>query len=182
MSRANRPAGLNRALLVLLGIVLLAGSVLAVLAYFYRPGLRLLPEIGQPPAWTPAAVGAVGVVLGLLALRWLLAQFVRGPKTYVWQLNADTGTTRFKPTIAMMPFTDEITELSGVRAAYADLGGTRDSPTLAVVITAEPDADLRQIRQTLAVEAVPRLRQALDLDALPATVEFRFSSTTVRVL
>ena len=27
----------------------------------------------------------------------LLAQFVRGPKTYVWQLTADTGATRFKP-------------------------------------------------------------------------------------
>ena len=187
MTAANRPARLNRTLLALLGAVLLAAGVLAVLAYFDRlgplgPGSTVLPEIGEPPAWTPTAVAAVGVVLGLLALRWLLAQFASGPKTQTWQLNDEAGITKFTPTIAMMPFTDEVSALPGVRSAHATLGGNRDTPTLAVVITAEPQADLRDIRQRLAADTLPRLRQALDLEAIPVAVEFRFSASTVRVV
>ncbi|QUQ68685.1 alkaline shock response membrane anchor protein AmaP [Kutzneria sp. CA-103260] len=183
----NRPSRLNRTLLALLGLVLLAAGAVATVAHFERigplePGSPVLPAIGQPPAWTPTAVGAAGVLLGLLALRWLLAQFDRGLKAHTWQHTEDSGATRYRPTIAITPFEDEVTALPGVRSAAADLGGTRDAPTLSVVVTAEPNTDLREIRQSLAADVVPRLRQALDLEVIAATVEFRFSTTTVRVV
>ncbi|MFI9380800.1 alkaline shock response membrane anchor protein AmaP [Kutzneria sp. NPDC052558] len=183
----NRPARLNRTLLALLGIVLLAAGAIAAAAHFARigplaPDSAVLPDLGRPPAWTPTAVGAAGVIIGLLALRWLLAQFGRGPKTHTWQHTEESGATTYRPTIAVTPFEDEVAALPGVRSAAADLGGTRDAPTLALLVTAEPDADLRSIRQALAADVLPRLRQALDLDAVAATVEFRFSTTTVRVL
>jgi hypothetical protein len=122
------------------------------------------------------------VLIGLLVLRWLLAQFDRGLKKHTWQHTEESGATRYRPTIAITPFEDEVAALPGVRSVAADLGGTRDAPALSVVVTAEPNADLREIRQALATEVVPRLRQALDLDAIAATVEFRFSTTSVRVL
>ena len=187
MTAVNRPARLNRTLLALLGALLLAVCVAVALVFLdlvrpLDPGAPVLPAAGPPPPWTPVAMAAAGVVLGLLALRWLLAQFARGPKPQTWRLDDGIGVTRYTPTIAMTPFIDEVDALPAVRAAHAALGGTSDAPTLAVVITAEPRADLREIRQRLAADALPRLRQALDLEALPVTVEFRFSTTTVRAL
>lgn len=181
MSAANRPARLNRTLVALLGVVLLGVGGVAALAYVDRPDVALLPPLGPVPPWAPVAVGAAGVVVGLLSIRWLLAQFARGPKIHLWRSVEETGATRFTPSIAITPFTEEVAALPAVRSASATLGGTRDAPTLAVVITAEPRSDLREIRRSLATETVPRLRQALDLETLPVTVEFRFSTTSVRV-
>jgi predicted trehalose synthase len=60
-----------------------------------------------------------------------------------------------------------------VRSVHADLTGTRHDPALSMTISAATDADLTAIRSRLAAEGLPRLREALDLAGLPATVEFR---------
>ena len=72
----------------------------------------------------------------------------------------------------------EVESYTGVHSARATLAGTSDHPALAMVVTIEQDGDLTAIRDRVDTEAVPRLRQALDLDALPTTVEFRFSTKT----
>jgi hypothetical protein len=64
-----------------------------------------------------------------------------------------------------------------VHQARATLAGTREDPTLALVVSVEQDGDPTEIRERLETEGLPRLRQALDLDAVPVAIEFRFTAS-----
>ncbi|UOZ04891.1 alkaline shock response membrane anchor protein AmaP [Amycolatopsis sp. WQ 127309] len=179
----NRPAALNRALLAFVGSVLLAAGAFAVLTHFGTlpapdRGSALVPGPANPPTWALYVITAVAVVLGFALLRWLAAQLVRKPKTHSWRWEAasESGRTELAASAAAEPFVDEVKSYPGVHAAHATLAGTRDTPALALVISAEHDGDLTTIRHRLEIEGLPRLRQALDLEALPVTVEFRFST------
>ncbi|WP_439657610.1 alkaline shock response membrane anchor protein AmaP [Lentzea sp. HUAS TT2] len=185
MTNLNRPARLNRTLLGLFGTVLLAAGTFTVLTHFGRltvlkPDSALVPATGTPPTWALYVTAAAAVVLGLLLLRWLLAQLSRKPKTRTWRFEADPGTgrTELAASTAIAPFIDEVRTYPGVAAAHATLAGTHDTPAVALVVSAAQDGDLTAIRHRLDTEGLPRLRQALDLDALPVTVEFRFSTKT----
>jgi hypothetical protein len=169
MKSVNRPARLNRSLLALLGIVLLAaGGVTAVIHWGKFSGVK-------PGASVLYTVAAAAVVVGLLCLRWLAAQLATRPKARIWQLEHDLsqGHTELATGVAIAPFAEEVTAYPGVRTVRASLVGTHRDPTLSMVINAAQDANLTAIRARLAAEGLPRLRQALDLTALPATVEFR---------
>ncbi|MFC0546201.1 alkaline shock response membrane anchor protein AmaP [Kutzneria chonburiensis] len=182
MTGMNRPARLNRFLLALIGLVLLAAGGFAVAAHYGR--LRIVERQAGVlyTADTPAtgvllAAGGVAVVIGLLSLRWLFAQLSRAPKAGVWRLEGDDGVSRFASNVATTPFCGEIEAYPGVRAARAVLAGTMAAPRMMVVVIAGQDADVTDIRQRLETEGLPRLREALDLDILPASVEFRFTTT-----
>ncbi|OOC00509.1 hypothetical protein B0293_42660, partial [Amycolatopsis azurea DSM 43854] len=91
MTGLNRPAGLNRTVLAFFGLVLIAAGAFALLTHFgtltvLRPESALVAETVQPPTWTLYAAAAASVVLGLLVLRWLVAQLTRKPKTHTWRL------------------------------------------------------------------------------------------------
>ncbi|WP_181770939.1 Asp23/Gls24 family envelope stress response protein [Amycolatopsis pittospori] len=183
MTDLNRPARLNRTLLVLTGLVLLAGGLFAVGTHFGRIPLleadtALVPGTAMPPGWAWYAVAGGALVVGLLTLRWLIAQPVRKPKSRTWRFDQDTGQTALAASTAVEPFTAEVGAYPGVHAAHATLGGTQDAPVLAVVLSAEQDGDLAAIRERVTGEGLPRLRQALDLEELPMTIEFRFSAKT----
>ncbi|MBN6041257.1 alkaline shock response membrane anchor protein AmaP [Amycolatopsis sp. 195334CR] len=181
MTGLNRPARLNRALLGLSGLTLLAAGGFALgtysgkLTWIDRSG-PLLPE--NPPTWALYTTAAVAIVLGLLALRWLLAQLAQKPKTHTWRYESDpaAGRTELAASTAVAPFAEEVSAYAGVHSARATLAGPRHAPTLAVIIRAHDSGDLSAIRDRLDTEAVPRLRQALDLDTLPLTVEYRFTA------
>ncbi|WP_410575391.1 hypothetical protein [Amycolatopsis sp. cmx-4-61] len=66
--------------------------------------------------------------------------------------------------------------------ARATLTGTRDDPTLALVVTLSQDGDPGQVRDRLTTDGLPRLRQALDLDTVPVSMEFRFGSAADRTV
>jgi hypothetical protein len=179
----NRPARLNRVLLGLLGLVLLAAGGFAVATHFGRlrvvdPRATLVPGTATPPTWALYAAAAVAVVLGLLVLRWLLAQFTRGPRSRTWRFETDPdrGRTELAADAAVAPFTEELRAYPGVHRAAATLAGTREDPALALVVSVAQDGDPTEIRERLAEEGLPRLRQALGLDALPVSVEFRFTT------
>ncbi|WP_158879419.1 alkaline shock response membrane anchor protein AmaP [Amycolatopsis anabasis] len=181
MTNANRPARLNRSLLALTGIVLLAGGGFALATHFgalrvLDPAASLLPG-GMLPAWAYYAAAAVAVLLGLLCLRWLAAQAFRRPKSGTWRLEREPalGSTRLDAAIAVKPLVGEVEDYPGVHAVTATLAGERDRPELHLVVGAERGAALGELRGRIAGEAVPRLRRALDLDALPAVVEFRLT-------
>lgn len=185
MTGHNRPARLNRTLLALLGLVLLAAGGFAVATHFGRltvvtPESALVPGTGTPPTWALYAAAAAAVLVGLLLLRWLIAQLTRRPKTRTWRFESDpdTGRTELAASTAIEPFVDEVKTYAGVHAAHATLAGSREDPAVALVISAEQDGDLTAIRRRLDDEGLPRLREALDLDELPVTVEFRFSAKT----
>jgi hypothetical protein len=183
MTSLNRPARLNRTLLALLGLVLLAAGGFAVATHFGRLDVlvsdsALVPGVGTPPTWALYVAAAVAVILGVLLLRWLLAQLVRKPKSHTWRFESapDTGRTELAASTAILPFLAEVSTYPGVRAAHATLAGTRENPVVALVVSVEQDGDVAAIRDRIEEEGLPRLRRALDLDALPSTVEFRFST------
>jgi hypothetical protein len=183
MTSLNRPARLNRVLLGVLGLVLLAGGAFAVVTHYgLLPGLEpdspLTPPLLDPPTWAWYATAAVAIVLGLLCLRWILAQLTSSPKTHTWRYEQDPaqGRTELAASAAIAPFVDEVTAYPGVHAVRATLAGRREAPALAMVVSAEQDGDLSAIRHRIDSEGLPRLRQALDLDEVPVTIEFRFST------
>ena len=84
MASLNRPARLNRTLLAVAGLLLLAAGAFAITtAYGWLPLLDrdrpLVPGTQLPPTWVLFVVVVGAVVLGLLVLRWLGAQALRRP-------------------------------------------------------------------------------------------------------
>lgn len=182
----NRPARLNRAVLTLLGLIALAGGVFVVLAGAgiltmllpIRSDVPLLPVDLTLPGWVPWAGAAVAVIVGLLALRWLIAQTIRRPTSSDWQLAPDThtGTTHIDSDAAAEPLAQEITDYPGVQSATARLTGPRQHPHLYVRVTTDDRADISDLRHRIDNDAIPRLVQALNLPALAADVLLRLDT------
>ncbi|WP_316574988.1 Asp23/Gls24 family envelope stress response protein [Nocardia canadensis] len=181
MTTANRPARLNRGVLALLGIVLATAGGLLIAAHFgafrVSPATPLAPGTEEPPSIVFYLVIAGAVVLALISLRWLAAQFTRLPKRAVWQLGdtAGHGGTILGSGTAADAVAADVATYEGVRSATARLAGSATAPDLHLLIDTDPAADLPALRRRILGHAVPRLRTALDLAAIPVTVEFRIA-------
>jgi hypothetical protein len=185
MASPNRPARLNRSLLLLISLVLLAAAAFTLLLGFGilaglgltspAPAAPLTPASLSLPTWVSYVVIVAAVLVGLLCLRWLLAQTVRRPASGALRLEDDpaTGTTRLDGATAVDPLVDEVETYPGVHRASARLSGTAAHPMLHLVIGTEDAADIGDLRRRIDAEAIPRLRQALDLPALPADLLIR---------
>jgi hypothetical protein len=179
----NRPARLNRTVLALLGLLCLAAGGLVLLVGTgllsgllpVPPDAPLLPPGLVLPGWGPAAVAAVAIVIGLLAVRWLFAQAIRRPASSNWQLSSDPtgGTTQIDSDTAARPLADEIEDYPGVRSAAAHLTGPRQHPHLYLRVSADDHADLSDLRRRIGADAIPHLAQALNLSALHADMLLR---------
>lgn len=185
MASPNRPARLNRTLLAVVGIILLAGSAFALLTAFgvlrlLRRDQPLTPPILSLPTWASYVAVVAAVLLGLLCLRWLIAQTQRQPKTGVWRLEDEPsgGATRLDAQSAVDPLVEEVESYPGVHRASARLSGTASRPMLHLVVGCEDTADITALRRRIDSEAVPRLRQALDLPVLPADLLLRLDDGT----
>lgn len=62
-----------------------------------------------------------------------------------------------------------------VRSASAWLTGPREA-ALFLIVTTDAEADAGAIRARITEHAVPRLRQALEVDALPVRLEVRLTA------
>jgi hypothetical protein len=185
MTGLNRPARLNRGGLAVAGVVLVAAGGFAVATYLgmltiVDPHSALVVGTEAPPTWVLYVMVAVAIIAGMLMVRWLLAQLVHKPKTHTWRLeqDSDRGRTELAASTATAPLVGELTTYTGVDAVHATLAGTREAPALALVINLEQDGDVTAIRERIETHGLPRLRQALDLDNLPVTVEFRVTTKT----
>ena len=182
MTGVNRPAALNRFLLGVIGLVLLAAGGFGLAAHFrvlpfVDPAAPLVTGTAEPPGWALYAIAAAAVVAGLLALRWLIAQLARRPRTRIWRFETDPaqGRTELHADTAVAPCVEELRAHPGVEQARASLAGSRENPFLALVVTCAPDADLSEIRGRITAESLPRLKETLGLDDIPVAIEFRFA-------
>jgi hypothetical protein len=175
MRTPNRPARLNRTLLLVAGLILLAAGAFQLTTRFGL--LHLLPRHqamtflgGDLPAWSAPVALAVAIVAGLAALRWLAVQARRRPQTTSWRLAADPdrGVTTMHADSAAAPLEADVAEYDGVRGARAWLTGPRHGPALYLHVRTDYDADLTALRRQILGHALPRLRGALDLDELPS--------------
>ncbi|WP_280378930.1 alkaline shock response membrane anchor protein AmaP [Nocardia wallacei] len=182
MSTVNRPARLNRTLLLLIGLVLVAAGAYAIVAWLGHlswadPDATLVPGTAAPPRWVLILVAVGAVLIGLAALRWLAAQATRLPRRTLWRIGAtrDAGTTVLDSGVAAAPVVTDVESYPQVRSAAARLSGPADAPELHLVVTAEPDTDLAALRKHILGHAVARLREALEVEFVPVTLELRLA-------
>ncbi|MEJ8279666.1 alkaline shock response membrane anchor protein AmaP [Pseudonocardia spirodelae] len=195
MASANPPARLNRTLLFLIGLVLLAAGVFGLLfglgvlrpvLPMLDPSVPLLPANPVFDAWVPWVVVVAAVVVGLLALRWLLAQARRRPRTSSWTLPSaqvagrDAGVTRIHSDDAADALAADIEGYEGVQRAAAALVGDRRRPQIHLEVTADDGADLTALRARITDHALPRLRSALDIGSDHADLVLRLAEEKQR--
>lgn len=181
---SSRVNGLNRSLLTLLGLLLLAAGGLGLAYSFgaFGDGQHpLVPEgmrafaADQPWSWW--AVAGVCLLIALLALVWLLAQ-LRTDRVGSVDLTTDDrdGLT----TLNGGAFTDavetETKQLRGVVGASAHLRDRRGRRLLLGVDLAEY-ADIAEVRSAVEDRVITHARQAIDDPELPVDVELRPSAS-----
>lgn len=162
----------NRTLLTLLGLVLLVGAALGLALSFgafgsgraSRPVLD--PEISQfandNAGWFWPLVAAVTVLLGLLALRWLLSQ-LSSDKVGEIDLERDRtrGSTRVSSRAVTDAVTDDLESQRGVQGARAKFRGDEKEPDLDLTVSVDDTADLGAVRERIETTTVAHARQAL---------------------
>lgn len=114
--------------------------------------------------WVVVVVAAVGIILALLALAWLIAQIPRTNEAKPFRLHddAEDGLTRCAPNVLTDAIEAQIKALPDVHDATAVLRGTVHEPDLTVKVTASDRADLADLVRTLQSNVSDNLSEALD--------------------
>ncbi|RDI69013.1 DUF6286 domain-containing protein [Nocardia pseudobrasiliensis] len=181
----NRPARLNRVVLGVIGAILLIVGGYALLAHYDRLGWvdpdAPLPAAGPPPVWAQWLIVAVAAALGIACVRWVSLQINRLPTPTRWRARpAVEDTVTLDSATAAMPVVADIETYAGVHTASAWLLGPGVAPQLHLVVTTTPEADVIALRQRILTHALPRLRQALEVDAVPVTMELHLADRPER--
>ncbi|TFV64140.1 alkaline shock response membrane anchor protein AmaP [Geodermatophilus sp. DF01-2] len=175
-----RVNGVNRTVLALLGLLLLAAGGLGLALGFGAFGdgnQPLLPQavrdFADDQAWFWWAVAGGCLLLALLGLRWLLAQL---HTDRVGRLDLTTDDRDGLTTVHAGALTDaveaEAESLRGVAGASARLLDQRGR-RLTVAVDLADHADIAEIRRILEDRIVGHARQTIDDPDLPVDVELR---------
>lgn len=168
---------LNRVLVALLGLLLLAGGVLALVRSFGGLGARLADDrllteaqtrFAERNAWFWLAVAAGAVVVALLALRWLLAQ-LRSDRIDTMDLEPDPrkGATTLHPSAVTTAVCQEVESYRGVRNARARLLHDERHPDLVLSVELDDRADIAATRTRIETHALAQVRAVLGVSELP---------------
>lgn len=189
-------ARLNRTWLTIIGLVLLLAGVAGLLVALGQ-ATPLLQRVGlgwQAPegsrrlfgaatagafatTWVVVVTAAVGVVLGLLALAWLVAQVPRKHEARPFRLRDDaSGLTTVSASVLTDAVEAHALSLPGVNGAAAVLRGGRDRPDLTLRITVDDRADVPQVLERLHTEVAGALATSLDAPLSRLGVQVEVSS------
>lgn len=143
---------IDRVLVLLLALVLLAGGVGAALWHSGRiTALRgtitaSWLSTAAAASWWPWAVGAAGVVLVILALRWIAAH-ISGSRVRDVRLPGSTTTGRLTVDLGALASAaaTSVQDTPGVRSATGKALDDRGRRTLALTLTIDPHADLATV-------------------------------------
>ncbi len=178
----GRTARLDRTLLVLLGTLLTAAGVLTLLAGLSIFGTTLRNDsvldnavgrfFGHNGQWLWPVVALAVLVLGYLALRWLLGQLA---PTAVRGLQLDPGSTTGQTELSSGALTGavagEIRGYRGVTGASARFTGDELDPALHLKVRLDARAHVGSVRERIETEAVAHARQALEQPDLPVVLD-----------
>lgn len=173
---------LDRFLLLLLGLLLTAGGVLALLVGFGVFGSRLRHKavlhnfisafIGRNGQWLWPVIALVVLLLGYLALRWLLAQLrPTGVRDIQLEARPATGQTELAGGALISAVTGEISSYRGVAGASARFVGDELNPELRLRVQLDERADVAALRERIETSAIAHARQALDNPQLPVRLD-----------
>ena len=176
----QRSGLLNRALLAVIGlVVLLAGIVAALIALGLLARIITAIGIGLAVPVTsskvlgsgvgaffdqPVAVGLLGVILGVIGLAWLMAQIPRtnAAKPFRLQDDAARGVTICRADVLTDAVEADAERLLGVADASAVLRGTARQPELTLKVTVNDRTDIQRLLHSLQAETAARLVSAME--------------------
>lgn len=175
----SRVDTVNRVVLTLLGLVLLATGGLGLALSFGALGAapRLLPAaVRNYPAeqpWFWWAVAGACTIVALFALWWLFAQ-LHTNRVARLDLTGDDrdGQTLVHAGALTDAVENEATELRGVTSASAHLLD-RHGRRLALAVDLADYADIAEVRAGLEDRVVAHARQATDDTSMPVDIELR---------
>lgn len=179
--RSAGPGGRNRTGMILTGIVLTVVGLAAIamatgLAGSWLNGLGSPFTVATPTdpvvpsatvslsAWFWLLLALAGVVIFVLAVAWLAAQFPKVVPVKPFRLQDDPrqGTTSIDASALEAITAETIEEITGVNSARATVRGTAAEPTLEVNVTVGERSDPQQIVQQIQSGAATDLATALD--------------------
>ncbi len=177
----------NRVALVVFGLLVLiigSGGLIASLGVFSKEfSHRTLLDnrggsyISHNGTWIWPVVAGVCLVIGLLALRWIVALLVSTDRAgdIPIPVASHEGTTILQPTALTGALTREVAAYHGVEAARSRLIGDPGDPDVVLTVTASQSADLHALHQRIESEAIAHARQALGKDDLPIRLHLSVS-------
>jgi hypothetical protein len=183
-----RSAGGDRTLATLLGLVLVAASVLALLVGYGVFGAnRAQRPVIDPIAvgWVSTHVGAtrwiligVGLVLFLVGIWWTLRSLRPEPRPDV-SLSELPGE---RLTVEHAAICDAVRHdaetIDGVSRARVRLVGTSQKPALRIALTLVEGTDVRDVWADLDGRVLARAREAFAVSALPTAVRLELDASS----
>jgi len=178
----------NRTMMIVLALLLLAVGLDAGAASIgvYGTGTKNSTLMDNPTGryfgahgvWLWPVVAVAALIIGLLALRWLIALLFSTDRSGDLRIQPGTGAGR--TTLANGALTDavvgEIEGYRGVDSARARLIGDPEDPELVVTAALEETADFTALRQRIETEALTHARQALGNMKLPTQLDLTITS------
>ncbi|WP_236242499.1 alkaline shock response membrane anchor protein AmaP [Streptomyces sp. CC228A] len=170
----------NRIALALIGLVLLAGGVLALLYGWgvlgqggpseplLTPGER---RYAASSSWVWPLIGLAGALAAVLGLLAAVAQLrPDGVRSLPLEADRSRGATTLSADAVTDALEEEIESYGGVQRATARLTRSSHYPHLVLRVTLAAEAEVRTALERIQSEALPHLRDFLDQPELPARV------------
>ena len=170
------PDALNRAVLSLLGLVLVGAGAAALALHYGAFGDDERDEnlinsdtrdLWGDRSWLWWVVAAASLLVGLLALRWLREQ-LRAPRVGNADLErrSPEGVTRLRASGAANALEQDLEQVRGVKSASARMVGDGSEAKVDLRVDVNEDADVDRVRQQVEEYALPRFRRAVEVEAL----------------
>jgi hypothetical protein len=178
----------NRTMMLLLALLLIAAGLDAGAASIgaYGPAtqhslLMANPTgkfIGAHGDWLWPVAAVAGLIVALLALRWLIALLLSTDRS--GDLLISSGGQAGQTILASGALTDavveEIESYRGVSSARARLLGDPEEPRLVVTAALEESADFTALRQRIETGALSNARHALGQLSLPTQLDLTITT------
>jgi hypothetical protein len=187
-----RPYRLNRFVLIVIGLIVMAAGGYGLGRRYGAFGSSkqhqhiLFPQvrtfIADHHDWIWWAAGAVSVLIALLALCWLRAQlhFPRPANDNLERAEPD-GVTRVSGSAPADALAADVNTLPGVAGTAARIWGDPTKPQVFLQIQLHDDAALGDLRSRIENQHLDRLRQALQVEHLEATIDLRLAQPQGRI-
>lgn len=186
---------LNRTWLTILGLLVLAvGAVLLLQAAGVLASLGSSIPSAQDmvvtgglheffaQSWLVVLMVAIGVLVGILALLWIVAQIPRTNPAGAFRLHHqdDAGRTTCDPSVLAGAVEGQINALPGVLASEAVLRGTANEPDLSLRITVNEESDVQALLHRLETSTLPDLTNTLETPLYRRRLRIDVSGRTQR--
>ncbi|GLW06117.1 hypothetical protein Misp01_12470 [Microtetraspora sp. NBRC 13810] len=123
--------------------------------------------------WIWYVIAAVSVIVALLGLRWLLAQGRKDTRTGLRLEHGPAGTTEIESSGVTHAIEADVEHYPSVQAAHAAVTGTGLAPGMRLRLVTDEDTPVMALRDHLGNEAIPRMRDTLEVERLPTVVQLR---------